>query len=67
MPLALDSRFTSFLDKHSNISKMLACTVRSLESVDFLRILAAVGVILGAHLVEPYLSMTSSSTTKGES
>ena len=61
--LALDSQVTSFLDKHSNISNTLTCIVRSLERVEHLRILAAVGVILGTHLVEPYLSMTSSSTT----
>ena len=54
---------TSFLAKYTNITNTLACIVRSFESVEYLRILAAVGVIIGTHLVEPYLSLTSSSTT----
>ena len=54
---------TAFLAKYQNITNTLACIVRSFECVDYLRVLAAVGVIIGMHLVEPYLSLTSSSTT----
>ena len=61
--LALDSKVTDFLAKYTNVTNTLACIVRSFESVEYLRILAAVGVILGTHLVEPYLSLTSSTTT----
>ena len=61
--LNLDSKVNSFLDKYTNITNSLACIIRSFESVEYLRILAAVGVILGTHLVEPYLSLTSSSLT----
>ena len=61
--LALDSKVTAFLEKYQYITNTLACIVRSFESVEYLRILAAVGVIMGTHLVEPYLSLTSSSTT----
>ena len=61
--LALDSRVSSFLAKYTNVTNSLACIVRSLESVKYLRILAAVGVIVGTHPVEPYLSLTSDSNT----
>ena len=64
--LALDSKITSFLAKYTNITNNLACIVRSFESLEYLRVLAAVGVIIGTHLVEPYLSLTSSSTTTWE-
>ena len=64
--LALDSKITSFLAKYTNITNNLACIVRSFESLEYLRVLAAVGVIIGMHLVEPYLSLTSSSTTTWE-
>ena len=57
---------SSFLAKYQNITNTLACIVRSFEGIDYLRILAAVGVIIGTHLIEPYLSLTSSSTTSWE-
>ena len=57
---------SSFLAKYQNITNTLACIVRSFEGIDYLRILAAVGVIIGTHLIEPYLSLTSSSTPSWE-
>ena len=57
---------SAFLAKYQNITNTLACIVRSFEGIDYLRILAAVGVIVGTHLIEPYLSLTSSSTTSWE-
>ena len=57
---------SAFLAKYQNITNTLACIVRSFEGIDYLRILAAVGVIIGTHLLEPYLSLTSSSTTSWE-
>ena len=40
--------------------------LRSFESLDYLRVLAAVVVLIGVHLVEPYLSLTTSSSTTWE-
>ena len=61
--LSLDTKVTEFLARYTNITNSLACIVRSFESVEYLRPLAAVGVIIGTHLVEPYISLTSSSNT----
>ena len=40
--------------------------VRSFQSLDYVRVLAAVAVLLGQHLVEPFISLTSSSKTRYE-
>ena len=37
--------------------------MRSFQGLDHLRVLSTVGVILGVHLIEPFLSLTSSSET----
>ena len=62
----LDSSVISFLDKFTNITNSLACVVRSFEEIEYLRILSTVGVIIGTHLIEPFLSLTTSSQTTWE-
>ena len=47
----------------SKLTNSLACIIRNLE---YLRVLAAVMVIVGVYLIEPYLSLTTSSTTTWE-
>ena len=61
--LWLDQNVSRFLNRFTNITNNLACIVRSFEGLDYLRVLAAVIVIMGVHLLEPYLSLTTSSTT----
>ena len=61
--LFLDKHVSSFLSKFTNITNSLACLLRSFENLDYLRVLAAVVVVIGVHLVEPYLSLTTSSST----
>ena len=55
-----DNHVWSFLRKYEQVTNNLACIVRSFEDVDFLRIHCAVGALVGLHLVEPYLSLTTS-------
>ena len=62
----LDSSIIEFLNKYTNITNTLACIVRSFENIEYLRVLTTVGVIVGTHLVEPFLSLTTSSTTTWE-
>ena len=62
LALHLDSPICAFLAKYSNITNTLACIVRSFEELEYLRILATVGAIIGIHLVEPFLSLTTSTT-----
>ena len=64
--LFLDKHVSGFLNKFTNITNSLACLLRSFESLDYLRVLAAVVVVIGVHLVEPYLSLTTSSSTTWE-
>ena len=47
-------------EKFPNITNTLACIVRSFSTLDYVRVLAAVGVIVGIHIVEPFLSLTTS-------
>ena len=61
--LWLDQHAPGFLEKNTHITNNLACIVRSFESLDYLRVCACLGVILLVHLVEPFLSLTSSSIT----
>jgi hypothetical protein len=60
LALHFDTKITAFLEKYSNITNTLACIVRSFEGLEYLRILAAVGAIIGIHRVEPFLSLTTS-------
>ena len=61
--LFLDSHVSNFLSRFTNVTNSLACIIRSFEGLDYLRVLAAVIVVVGVHLVEPYLSLTTSSST----
>ena len=61
--LNLDQDVNKFLLRYENITNQLACICRSFESLEYLRILAAAGAVIGIHLVEPFVSLTSSSTT----
>ena len=62
----LDSNVIGFLNKYTNITNSLAYVVRSFEEIEYLRNLSAVGVIIGTHLIEPFLSLTTSSQTTWE-
>ena len=64
--LNLDKDVTAFLEFYPHITNQLACVVRSFQSLDYVRVLAAVAVLLGQHLVEPFISLTSSSKTRYE-
>ena len=64
--LWLDDHVTAFLNKFTSVTNSLACIIRSFQDIKYLRVLCVVGVILGVHLIEPYLSLTSSSETTWE-
>ena len=64
--LFLDKHVSDYLNKFTNIITSLACIVHSFEGLEYLRVLSAVIVIIGVQLVEPYLSLTTSSTTTWE-
>ena len=53
----------SFLEKYQHVTNQLACIVRSFMELDFLKIMFCVGALIGLHLVEPFLSLTTSSAT----
>lgn len=59
--LYLDPFIWSFLSKYEHVTNNLACIVRAFEDVDFLKVHLAVGALIGIHLVEPFLSLTTSS------
>ena len=61
--LSLEQDVRNFLHKYENISNQLACICRSFESLEYLPVWAAVSVVIGIHLVEPFGSLTSSSKT----
>ena len=61
--LQIDSKVTAFLAKFEHITNQLACLVRSFQTLDYVRVLAAVVVALSTHLILPFISLTSSSTT----
>ena len=46
----------SFLEKYEHVTNQLACTVRSFQDLNFLKVLFCVGALIGLHLVEPFLS-----------
>lgn len=60
LALHYDTNISAFLSKYTNITNTLACIVRSFQDLEYLRVLAAVGAIIGIHLVEPFLSLTTS-------
>ena len=61
--LNLDQNVSKFLLRYENITNQLACICRSFESLEYLRIMADVGAVIGIHLIEPFVSLTSSSKT----
>ena len=61
--LLVDPLVTDFLDKNDHITNQLACLVRSFQTLEYVRVLAAVAVALGSHLILPFISLTSSTTT----
>ena len=61
--LWLDKHVSNFLSRFTNITNNLACIVRSFENLEYIRVMAAVIVVIGVHLLEPYLSLTTSSNT----
>ena len=64
--LWLDKHVSDFLRRFTNVTNQLACIVRSFENLEYLRVLAAVIVLVGVHLVEPFLSLTTSASTTWE-
>ena len=61
--LQVDPHVTAFLEKFEHITNQLACLVRSFQTLDYVRVLAGVVVALASHLILPFISLTSSSTT----
>ena len=61
--LLVDHDVTAFLSSFEDITNQLACLVRSFQDLDYVRVLAAVVVSLASHLILPYISLTSSTTT----
>ena len=53
----LDEKVTQFLLKYDHITNQLACICWRFENLDFVHIMAAIGVIVGIHLVEPFISV----------
>eukprot|EP00731_Ephydatia_muelleri_P008311 Em0004g649a len=65
--LLLDKQVSNIPSKFTNITNSLACIIRSFENLEYLRVLTAVTAIVGTHLIEPYLSLTTFSTTTCQS
>lgn len=53
----------SFLQKYEHVTNQLACIVRCFLELDFLKVIYCAGALIGLHLVEPYLSLTTSAET----
>ena len=58
-----DTEINGFLIKYDHVTNQLACIVRCFAGIEFLRIFALVGAVLGIHLIEPYTRLTSSAAT----
>ena len=56
----------SFLRKFDHVTNQLACIERCFEDMEFLRPFCIVGAILGVHLIEPFVKLTSSKKTHYE-
>ena len=50
----------SFLDKFQHVTNQLACIVRCFLDLEFLKVMLCIGALLGVHLVEPFLILTTS-------
>ena len=53
----------TFLDKYQHVTNQLACIVRCFMDLETLKVMFCVDALLGLHLVEPFLSLTTSSET----
>ena len=53
----------SFLQKYEHVTNQLACIVRCFLDLDFLKVMYCVGALIGLHLIEPFLSLTTSTST----
>ena len=53
----------SFLDKFQHVTNQLACIVRCFLELEFLKVMLCIGALLGVHLVEPFLTLTTSTAT----
>ena len=58
-----DKDIVAFLRKFDHVTNNLACIVRCFEEVEFLRVFCLVGALIGLHLIEPFVRMTSSAKT----
>ena len=54
---------SSFLEKYVHVTNQLASIVRCFLDLDFLLVMYCVGALIGLHLIEPFLSLTTSSKT----
>ena len=52
-----------YLTKFEHVTNQLACIVRCFLDIDFLKALYCTGALIGLHLVEPFLSLTTSTNT----
>ena len=52
-----------YLTKFEHVTNQLACIVRCFLDIDFLKALNCTGALIGLHLVEPFLSLTTSTNT----
>ena len=53
----------SFLDKFQHVTNQLACIVRCFLELEFLKVMLCIGSLFGVHLVEPFLTLTTSTAT----
>ncbi len=58
-----DKDIVQFLRKFDHVTNNLACIVRCFEDIEFLRVFCIVGALLGIHLIEPFVKLTSSKHT----
>uniref|UniRef100_A0A0L8GZT1 Uncharacterized protein n=1 Tax=Octopus bimaculoides TaxID=37653 RepID=A0A0L8GZT1_OCTBM len=54
----------SYLAKYEHVTNQIACIVRCFTNLEFLKVLYCTGALIGLHLVEPFLSFTTSTSTK---
>ena len=50
----------AFLDKFQHVTNQLACIVRCFLDLEFLKVMLCIGALIGVHLVEPFLILTTS-------
>ena len=58
-----DKDVAQFLRKFDHVTNNLACIVRCFEDIEFLRVFCIAGALLGIHLIEPFVKLTSSKLT----